>query len=108
VPDVVPVVPPRHLSALFAVRIRVYAGNLEYHASHPDSAAPSTHGDRDVFLRLARKPSAWLGLAVYLSISAAAKVAARRRSRRQGEQPQWLRDESSRRPVSDPFEERPE
>ena len=105
-PNVVTVAPPRHLAALFAVRTRVYTGNLEYHASHPDPGGSRARGDLGAFLRLARRPSAWLGLAVYLSISAAAKIAARRRSRRQGDYRQWLRDESSRSPVPGSYEER--
>jgi glycosyltransferase involved in cell wall biosynthesis len=105
VPDVVTVAPPRHLRALFAVRTRVYTGNLEYVASREHPLATRAQSNREAFLRLARRPSAWMGLAVYLTISAAAKVAARRRSGRQGEQRQWLRDESSRRPPWGPFEE---
>lgn len=100
IPDVVTVAPPRHLTALFAVRTRVYTGNLEYAASVRGAAV--AHGAFDPFLRLARRPSAWPGLAVYLVVSVAAKIAARRRLVRGGQQGQWLRDESSRRPHSGP------
>ena len=105
VPDVVTVAPPRHLRALFAVRTRVYTGNLEYVASHRHPMVTRAQTNREAFLRLAGSPSAWTGLVVYLTISAAAKVAAWRRSGRKGESRQWLRDESSRRPPWGPSEE---
>jgi hypothetical protein len=98
IPDVVTVAPPRHLTALFAVRTRVYLGNLEYAASGRGPGAASAHGGPAPLLRLARRPSAWLGLAVYVVVSSAAKGAARRRLGRGGHHRQWLRDESSRRP----------
>jgi glycosyltransferase involved in cell wall biosynthesis len=81
--------PPRDLRSLVRTRTRVYRGNLQLAASQPTRQAPVGGAGRSL-ARLCRSPRDWLGVAIYVSISAVAKLRARRTG------PAWERDESTR------------
>lgn len=87
VPDPVVIRPPGHLADIVRVRSRVYCGNTVVDAASHDLGAASRSA---VLLRLARRPRAWPGLAVFTGVSLLAKARAARSVRR-GD-PTWERD----------------
>ena len=88
------VYPPRDVKSLIRTRTRAYRGNRQLAASGLSRFSP-TSTQRRGLTHLARKPANWTALATYASITAIAKVRARRVDS------QWERDESSR-PTSRP------
>ncbi len=73
VPEAVTIRPPGRLADVVRVRSRVYAGNVVVDAPTHDEGT----GRRSAtLLSLAKRPSQWSGLAVFVGVSALAKLRA--------------------------------
>lgn len=95
VPDAhVTVHPPRTLRALVDRRIRVHTGNVQLDRAQGRASGTKT-GLRELWDVARPEPALWPRLPVFLGVTVAARIAARRRVRA-GDFTTWLRDDSSR------------
>lgn len=88
------VFPPRNLLGLYRIRTRVYLGNLQL-KRHVLAESADRPGETKTWLaNIARTPSAWAGVPIYIMVNVFAKLSATSRYRRASFA--WLRDETSR------------
>lgn len=90
------VFPPRNLSGLFRIRTRAYLGNLQLKGRVLAESADRPSETKIWLANIARTPSAWIGVPIYVAVNLFAKVSAVLRYRRASFA--WLRDETSRHP----------
>jgi glycosyltransferase involved in cell wall biosynthesis len=87
------VVAPLTLRDLLRRRVRVVRGNAELNQRAEPGVSTSTASARGVLRASATHPARWPSIAVFLAVTATARLIARRRG---ADTSAWLRDESSR------------
>jgi glycosyltransferase involved in cell wall biosynthesis len=87
--------PPSQLSTLIGVKTRSRLGRMELALQFPDRARLDQKSYFPTVLRIARRPSLWLAVPIFLYVVAVTWFRARRRFRRR-DFAHWDRDDSSR------------